>query len=178
MRNLSLIAIILLTLSGCSSMKYSSDYDVSKDFTSYKTFMILPDHKLAPLNNLDERRVLAAVVAQMETRGYTQGEDPELLIQINIRKRREQKVSTTTVYSGYTYGGYYHSYGWSSGSGVTYTDVENYTEGTLSINLIDKEKNELIWESNAKSVMQNRANVTEQQINVIIRQMFAKFPRK
>jgi hypothetical protein len=171
-----LVSIILL--SSCSTIKYVSDYDVSKDFNNYSTFLIMPNQKLAPLNNLNERRLLAAINQQMENRGYEQAKKPDLLIKITIKEQRKKQAYATTTYSGYHYGGYYHRYGWGHGSGVTQIHYDRYTEGTLIISLIDRERKELIWESSAMSVMNSTSRPGEKEINYIVNKMFSRFPKE
>ena len=147
------LSLAILALSGCASGgKIISDYDKSADFGSYNTYNFIdgagPDHE--GYESFFSQYMVAAITIEMEKRGYTRSDDPDLLVNFNANLQDKTKVTTTPSmnsmggYYGYR-GGYYDPWG-----GYGYgndTHVSQYTEGTFNIDLVDAKKQQLIWES-------------------------------
>jgi len=152
---------LMLTFFGCSSIKVTSDFDTTVDFTTYKTFEYYgwAEESNKILNQLEQERIENAFGKELKDRGITavkKGSGGDLIITLYVVT--EQKTSTTahttgTNMGGMGYGGYYGygpGYGW-GGSGMhssTTTYSENdYTVGTLIIDVYDANGKKLIWES-------------------------------
>ena len=76
-----------------------------------------------------------------------------------------------------TYGyGYGHWGGYYGGSNVT---VTNYTEGTLLIDMIDTEKNQLVWRGTVVDVIDGAGASTQEKqdyLDYIVKEVLADFP--
>ena len=95
--------------------------------------------------------VIEAITVEMESRGYTKSDDPDLLVNFNARLQDKTKVTTSSapppMYGGYYgyRGGYYGAWG---GYGYgTETHVSQYTEGTFNIDIVDNKTRRLVWEA-------------------------------
>ena len=154
--NLLRIAVILLFIAGiagCSSGgKLRSDYDRGADFGSYQTWNFIEDAgpDYAGYESLFTQYMLEAITIEMDNRGYTKSDNPDLLVNFNAYVQDKTKVTTTSApppmggYYGYR-GGYYGAWG---GYGYgTQTHVSQYTEGTFNIDLIDAKQHQLVWEA-------------------------------
>ncbi len=154
--NLLRIAVILLFIAGiagCSSGgKLRSDYDRGADFGSYQTWNFIEDAgpDYAGYESLFTQYMLEAITIEMDNRGYTRSDNPDLLVNFNAYVQDKTKVTTTSApppmggYYGYR-GGYYGAWG---GYGYgTQTHVSQYTEGTFNIDLIDAKQHQLVWEA-------------------------------
>ncbi len=65
-------------------------------------------------------------------------------------------------------------YGW--GAGVS-TSVDNYTEGTLNVDVVDVASKKLVWEGIAVGRIHEKARDDPQPaINEVVRQIFEKLP--
>ena len=150
------IAVILLfiaSLAGCSSGgKLRSDYDRGADFGSYQTWNFIEDAgpDYAGYESLFTQYMLEAITIEMDNRGYTRSDNPDLLVNFNAYVQDKTKVTTTSApppmggYYGYR-GGYYGAWG---GYGYgTQTHVSQYTEGTFNIDIIDAKQHQLVWEA-------------------------------
>ena len=94
---------------------------------------------------------------------------------MNTHVQTQEKVKVTESPSGY-YGYRYGMYGW--GAGVS-TTVDNYTEGTLNVDVIDAATNRLVWEGVAIGRIHEKARDDPQPaIDEVVRQVFEKFPRQ
>ncbi len=160
-----LILITLLAATSCSSLQVSSDYDETANFTQYKTFSFHDKgvEKLQ-LNDLDKRRVINAITAELTAKGMQPAkENPDLIV--NILASNKEKIDIN--YYNDPYWGWYH-YPW----GMNQASVNQYTEGTLIIDLIDNQKNTLVWQGMGTGFrvdnIQNKAEKIKEAINAII----------
>ena len=157
--NLIVILIAGYVLSGCSSSKANiiADHDKSAPFGSYNTWNFFedagPDYE--GYQSFFSQYMKTAITIEMEKRGYTKSDNPDLLVNFNAILQDKTKVSTTSapppMYGGYG-GGYYgyrgSAYGAWGGYGYgTETRVSQYTEGTFNIDIVDAEKHQLVWEA-------------------------------
>jgi len=143
-------------ISGCSTGgKLRSDYDPGADFSAYQTWNFIedagPDYE--GYESLFSQYMFEAITIEMDKRGYTKSDNPDLLVNFNANLRDKTKVTQTPAmgppmgmggYYGYR-GGYYGAWG---GYGYgTETYVSQYTEGTFNIDIIDAQKHQLVWEA-------------------------------
>jgi hypothetical protein len=175
----SLIAAILL-VSACSSIKVVADYDQSTDFAKYKTFAFYKKGiDKAEISDLDKRRILKAVEAQLLAKGLTKSETPDLLVNIFTKAKTKIDVYNDNYGFGYGYGwgGYYGWWPWYYGPNFG-VQISEYTEGTLFIDLIDAEKKELVWQGIGSGGLNPSGNVTkkEETIKEFVAEIMAQYP--
>ncbi len=182
-RTLSLMLFAGLVLSACASQpNIKSDYDPSVDFSKYKTFNF---YKPMGIENPNYSSLLGqmfrdSITREMEQRGYTLAENPDLLM--NVSARMEDKTRVTT-YNQPMYGGYY---GYRSGfydpwMGYGYgtqTHVSQYTEGTINIDMVDASAKRMVWEGVAVGKVTGDKSNEEARvaINSGVTEMFANYP--
>jgi hypothetical protein len=169
-------AVAATLLAACaSSPKIFVNQDPNADFSKYKTY------NYEPVLGTDERKgyrsilsnyMVAAVDREMQSRGYTLSDNPDLLVNFYIHT--EEKIRTTSSpsmggYYGYR-GGYYGSYGGYD------TTVTQYTEGTLNIDLVDNASATLVWEgvTVGKITDKVRENL-EEAVNAAIPEIMAQY---
>ncbi len=184
-KRFSLIFLLLaaIGLSGCSSgPNIRSDYDQAADFSQYKTWNFMegagPDHE--GYESLFSQYMKTAITTEMNSRGYTQSDNPDLLVNFNAFLQDKTKVTTTPSappmggYYGYR-GGYYGAWG---GYGYgTDTHVSQYTEGTFNIDLIDARKQQLVWEAVAIGKVTDKVmEELEQRVANGVPQFFDQYP--
>lgn len=161
---LALITIMILT--SCSPLQVASDYDETANFKSYKTFSFHDKgiEKLQ-LNDLDKRRVINAITAELTAKGMQPAKnEPDVII--NILASNKEKVDIN-YYNDPYWGWYYYPWGMNQQA-----SVNQYTEGTLIIDLIDHKKNTLVWQGKGSGFrvddIQNKAERIKEAINVIM----------
>jgi len=175
MKAIKLVALgFVFLLSSCSSVKVVADYDTATDFSQYKTFAFYKKGiDKAEISDLDKRRILKAVEAEMMAKGFTKSENPDILV--NIFTKAQKKVD---VYNNY--GGYYGHYGWYPWYyGPNYgVQISEYTEGTLFVDLIDAKKKELAWQGIGSGGLITSGNVAkkEERIKEFVAQIMAQYP--
>ncbi len=175
------IGLLVLALAGCATgPKISSEADPEADFSSYRSFGFY-----APLALEKEGyatpttdRIKAAARAQMESRGYVfSTEQPDLWVNLNAYLQEKTDVTSipTVDYN------YYYSYRARSYFAVPYwrdrTEVHQYTEGTLNVDLVDRAKNRLVWEGIAVGrVSRLKPEERGARIDSAVAEIFARFP--
>ena len=173
---------MLILLAGCASKPtIETDYDHSVDFSQYKTYGFFNP---MGIENPNYSSVLGsifrdAISKEMESRGYTQSDTPDLLINVSGKMKDKTKVTTSPSMHGGYYGyrrGHYGAWG-GYGYGST-THVSNYTEGTVNVDLVDVELKRMVWEGVAVGrVSESKTNEeTRAAINSGVQEMFAGYP--
>ncbi len=153
------ISMLLLTLMfNCAPdlAKVHVDYDKEANFSQYRTFSwseeIEENNKdNNPLlnNSLVKKRIRAAIKSELEGRGYVFTPEKGDL-EVNFHVVVEEKTEVRNVPSqGYRY--------WMRDDVRSY----NYKEGTLIIDLIDQEQNQLVWQGYSSGVLKDKPNPEE-----------------
>jgi hypothetical protein len=149
------VAILALLASGCSTSNLRSDYDRSADFGQYQTYNFFENAGPGggSYQSFFAQYMVEAIEIEMEKRGYTKADDPDLWVNFNGILQEKTDVRTVPAsppmggYYGYR-GGYYGAWG---GYGYgTETHVSQYTEGTFNIDIIDNARDQLVWEAVGK----------------------------
>ena len=178
----SLVFLAAVT-SGCATDNIRSDYDPSADFGQYETFDFFPDAGPDDTNyqSFFSRYMVAAISREMEARGYTRSEDPDILINFNAVLREKTDVRTTPAPMP-MYGGYYGYRGgfydpWMGYGYAQETNVSQYTEGTFNIDLVDARKKKLVWEAvGVGRITEKLLENLEERVNIGVAKAFAKYP--
>jgi len=181
---LVILASSVVVLASCASKPtIESDYDHTVDFSQYKTYNFFSPLGIENPNysSIYGSIFRDAIGKEMESRGYTKSDNPDLLI--NVSGRLQDKTKVTTTSDPYMSGGYYGyrrgAYGAWGGYGYgTTTHVSNYTEGTVNVDMVDRALKRMVWEGVAVGrVKEKRTNdETRQNIYSGIQDMFAGYP--
>jgi hypothetical protein len=163
---------LLLVLGACSTVRVDADYDNKVDFSQYKTYAFQKSGiDRAEISDLDKKRILRAIDTQMEAKGYTKSETPDLLVNIFTKERERVDVNQYSAGWGYGWGWGWNPYMWGGRNYVTTT-----TEGTLYIDLIDAKKKELIWQGKGSGYLEQSREKKEERINEFVSKVLAQFP--
>lgn len=171
------IVILLLTaiVVSCSpQISVFSDYDPDYDLWTYKTFdwgeKVHIEEGKNPLhyNELNDKRIKAAVQEQMTARGYQlTNEAPDLILHYHIIVK-DRSIVTTEPY-GYSYGPYWMH---------IHTNTYSYREGTLIIDLMDTKTKNLMWRGWAVTeVDQIDPGEVDGLIKTTVARIFRKYPK-
>jgi hypothetical protein len=172
---------------GCASgPDLRSDYDKTVDFSQYKTYDFFPNAGpgTGEYQSLFSKYVKDAVIKEMEARGYTRSNNPDLLLNFNANLQDKTKVTTSPAMGGYGYGGmgYYGYRGgcydpWMGYGYAQETHVSQYTEGTFNIDIVDAKQKRLVWETVGVGRVTDKAlENLEQTIQEAVPKYFASYP--
>ena len=78
---------------------------------------------------------------------------------------------------GYGYGGPWR-YGYAGGFSTTQINYNEYIEGTLFVNIVDKSVEKIVWQGRATKTLDENADADkrESNINAAVKQIFTKYP--
>ena len=102
MKKVTLLVVSLLAMivTSCASIYVTTDYDSQTDFSTYKTFAFFKEGvDKAEISDLDKKRILRAIEANLSQRGMTLSETPDILV--NIFTRERENIDVYDNYSPY-----------------------------------------------------------------------------
>jgi hypothetical protein len=175
------LAVAAIALSGCASgPDIRADYDKGVDFGQYRTYGFVANAGTdsGDVKSLATQILQRAASQQMEARGYTRSDNPDLAI--NFKGKLEEKTdieSTPAPYygPGWGYGGWYGApYGGWGGTEVT---TRRYNVGTLVMDVVDLKKRQVVFQGGVegvvtKEMLQNR----EAAMTRAVEHIFSKYP--
>lgn len=168
-----LLLLAVFALASCSSVRVNTDYDRNANFSSFQTYAFYkPGVDEAKISDLDKRRILRAIDANLSAKGMTKSQTPELLVSIFTKESERVDVYNNNFgWGGWGWGGW----GWGGNWG---NSVARTTEGTLYIDIIDAKKNELIWQGIGQSSLYRGSDINERdkRINNIVTEILAEYP--
>ncbi len=173
-----LVALGLLA-GGCSGIKVDADYDPNADFQSLSGYAWLPPTERQNTgdprvdNPLLASRVESAVDNELVFKGFRKVEDAEADFFVNFHVGVQSKVDVTSVPTTYGYGRW-------GGVYATETRVDQYEQGTLLIDIIDREKDDLIWRGSGQSRVHEGGTPEErnERVRKAVAAILADFPPK
>lgn len=186
----SLIVALIVgaALVSCSTIKYTTDFDGSADFQSYKTFQYYgwAEESNKIINTIDQDRIESAFGAELDKRGleYVK-ENGDLIITLYIVTQEKTQTTANTTTSGGMGGGYYGyggsygygpAYGWGPTSSHTTYSEYDYTVGTLIIDVYDAKDKKLVWESVSTGTINEKTKGREERIQSTVGKMMLKYP--
>jgi len=137
-------SVMALVISACASAPVTySNIDANSDFSQYKTFGFFDNLATdrSGYESTESRYLKAAVTREMNQRGFSYADEPDLKINFNVNtkeKIRSRQTPTAGGYYGYR-GSYYGAWGGYE------THIDQYTEGTLNIDVVDARSQKLVW---------------------------------
>lgn len=178
-------ALILVFMSSCTSVRVLADYDKEANFNNFKTYAFYKTGiDKAEISDLDKKRILHAIDAEMGARGFVKSNDPDILVSI-FTKEREQ----VDVYNNFGWGwgaGWGWGWGWSpwawgpgwGGLGWGGSNVSTRTEGSLYIDLIDARNKQLVWQGRGVGSLNNIRNIDkkEKRIKEFVNEILQAYP--
>ncbi|NTS77234.1 DUF4136 domain-containing protein [Catenovulum sp. SM1970] len=176
MIKLAFICLLAIALSACQTT-YNPETDASPsyNFAKVKTFAIVgdEDNKNILLSDIDRERINSAIVQSLTNAGKRQVDekDADVLIAYFVYTKDKTRVYSTGVTATYCYHCIYRP--------APTVHVRNYTEGTLIVDMIDRETDKSIWRSSlSKSVKKtDNAQEKQQKIQAIIDSMIKQLPQ-
>lgn len=181
-----LFAALILVFGSCKTMKVVNDFDPKVNFSKFKTYNVLAWDRdnAALINEFDKKRILNAIHAEMQARGYkkvSSSSDISVSVFI-ILNQKEQTTAYANHYSGYGYYGGFGYYGfglgYNTGMGTTTYHTEEYTVGTLIIDMFDNSTKKLMWQGIGKGTIKENRKHRDENIPKVIAKILEPYPIK
>lgn len=192
-RNVLAAATLLGLLAACATgpeirVQSTPDLDLSR-YATYN-FVTHPGTDRGNYRSITTRYLEEAVDRQMSARGFQKTRNPQLLIDFHTQLRnRLQGTMGPGPGPGWGWGAGW-GWGWGGwgpgwwgpgpwGWGTYGGDIEAYTEGTLTIDVIDANTKDAIWSGSAVSRVTRAAYEHPQAaVDQTVDYIFAKFPKQ
>jgi hypothetical protein len=161
--------LMIVALASCSDqITVRTDFDKSVKIATYGSFAWLDKEGIEERNNplyyneLNDRRIREATVAQLTGKGYTlDPAAPRLKVHYHIVIEDKTQVRSDT-YSPY----------WIKSE----RDVYTYREGTLIIDLMDSQNEMLLWRGWAISALSDTDQMSDELIKEAVAKIIEKLP--
>jgi len=155
-----------MSLTSCSTVSVVTDFEADIDFSQYKTFAFYKKGiDKAKISDIDKRRILKAIEAELETKGFVKSKNPDLLISIFAKSRKKVDVSRR---HNYWFPSYYYN--------RDRLRINKYTEGSLFIDMIDKKNKKLVWQGIGSGTLSAKTGPKkEEKIKIFVKEILNKF---
>lgn len=151
------------------------DFNVA-DYRTFGFFQPLGTDR-GNVRSLQSTHLIDATTRELEKVGLRRDDsNPDLLVNFVLSTRETISTRPSTSASMHHSRGRYGTWsGWSAG--MSTTEVVQRTEGTLAVDLVDRARNQLVWEGAAsKRVTDSTRQNQEEVIHSAIADIFAQFP--
>lgn len=175
MKSLKITTVLILlavVITSCSTVRVASDYDQRANFSQYNTYAFFkPGIDKAEISDLDKRRILRAIESEMMAKGFTKSDsDPDLLISIFTKTKENINIYQNNMYG-------YYGWGWNPWYwGMGHNTINTTSEGTLYIDFIDASEKELVWQGMGTAALARDVNRKQERINEIVQKILEKYP--
>jgi hypothetical protein len=162
MRNWLAVAGLAFAAAGCSGISTTSDWDQSYDFSALSTYACMDQGLEGGVSEIMLRRMYAAVDEELTAKGLRKEDhsrSADVLFAYHTGTQDRQQYDTYGYGAGGWWGGYW-------GGGMTTTTVRTYSEGTLILDVIDRESNELVWRGSASRTI-DEMDSPEQRVKTV-----------
>ena len=163
----ALLILLVAAAAACTTLKTTSDYDPSTDFSRYRTWGWHEGSSIK--DSIWSKRIQAALESELSKRGLTRDEaNPDLRVAVHVRLSKETQVTTT--------GGYGYGYRWRGG--VSTAKVEQIPVGSLIVDLADAKQKELVWRGMATDTLNPEKSPEEKEkaLREALAKMFENYP--
>lgn len=178
-RNLFAVSLLVAWLGGCAA---APRVDVARapetDFSPYATFNFhepLGTDREQGTTTILSQNLMQATRAELEARGYRYVEDgADLQVNFFVESKEVVESLRRRPDVSFSYGLFHRHYGVWTGYD---REVEQYTEGTLHVDVVDAESNRLVWEGISRA----RGNDADfafdpERVRAVVAQVFGNFP--
>lgn len=180
-RLLALVALVALLAACATGPRVRTDYDPTADFSGYRTWGFYDPIAMeeSGYSSWISDRIKDDVRREMEARGYRYADKkPDLLVNFQglVRERTDVYSIPRTDFQ------YFYSYRARRYFAVPVwydeTQVNQYTEGTLTVDLVDAARNRMVWTGAASSRVSQRKSPQERaaEVDTAIASIFAQYP--
>jgi len=161
--------LMLPTLALAQDVKV--DYDKAFSFPSVKTYSIRIGTEWG--NDLSQRRVLGEFDSEIASKGWKKVSDAEADIHVILHGATSTKRNASTFYSGM--GGYGYR-GFGGGMATAQTVVNEYTVGTLVVDMFDAKTKNLVFRGTAEDEISDNPEKNAKRLEKAATKVFKNFP--
>ena len=168
-----IVLVIAFIFASCSSIRVTTDYDAATNFKELTTFAFYKKGiDQAAISDLDKRRILRAVEAEMLAKGFTKSKNPDILVSIFTKSRKKVNVRATQSMRYDYFNPWYPSY-----YGRDRVLVSRQIEGTLFLDFIDAKSKKLVWQGvGSGALIMRNVEKREEKIKTFVKDILENYP--
>ena len=180
-RNILAASLTALIVAACASQpKISSQTAPQADLARYHTygFMEKLGTDTAGYTSITTQLMKDAVSRELAARGFAPGDNPDILVNF-LAATKDKVEGRSDPRIGVTYGtGGWGHHGVGVGVGIGSSDIRSVREDTLTVDLVDREKNVLVWTGSAVfRPTQKEASNARKRVNDVVTRIFTRYPK-
>jgi len=160
------LSFLIFGIAACATTtRIASDYERGVDFSKYQTYQLLkhkPDFSYG-MNPINQQRIERAIQREMMALGYKVSPNPDLIVACFVKEKLIRQED-------HYYQGYYRGWGF-----PIWVDINHYKEGTLIIDLIDRENKQVVWHGAATERVSDDMRNVEENINKTVQALFEQY---
>ena len=163
------IALLLLTASGALSQEVQYNFDKTADFSKFRTYKWVTLKSEAPIDELTDEQIKAALNAAFARKGLTKVDGDSATDLLVAYQTTEHINETFSVFDpDWSTGPGWYVAGWHvPGVGSTTTqEISGIYKGELAVDMYDAAKHELVWRGVASKTLDPKAKPEKRQKNL------------
>ena len=165
-------SLLFLAASVSFGQDVSTDYNHKAPFSDYRTYKWLRPAQMS--DPLMVERVTAAVDQQLHARGLQPSNGDQADLGVVVNGATHERHTLQTFYDGFGGWGWW---GWGA-PGMATTETQNYTVGTLIVDLFDSRTKQIVWRSVAKDTLSDKPEKNTAKLDKAVEKMFKDYPSK
>ena len=175
MKKILLFAVLTCFLAACASgPTIVSNVSPGTDFRNFQTYDFmspLGTDRSGGVQTPLSSRLMSSMSREMEARGLTRSDSPDLLIDFVVFSEDRIDVRQTPTGQHSVHRSNWHR-GWSTWPSYQ-TTVRQYTQGSLVIDLMDPNSNSLVAEGGAQSRITSSSEFSQEDVDNVVSQIMA-----
>jgi hypothetical protein len=161
-------ALVSCAVGPAVARKVRVDFDHAGDFSHYQTYRWAGRPNAAFLNQLMLERVIGFVEEALAARRLKRVETGgDLLIDFNMNVQQQDVFTTFTDSTGF---------GWGWGSSISTTTVQPILLGTLTVDVVDSRKKQLVFQGVSTASISSRPERNTRRLAKAVNEIFEKYP--
>src|SRR6267143_36444 len=172
---------LLLAAGAALGQDVRYNFDKNADFSKFKTYKWVTIKDAAKVNDLTDKQIIAAVDAELATKGLTKTSDDSANLYIGYQAGIGQEKQFTSFSSDWGYGGGWYRGGWYGGMGgmsTTTGQTSTIYVGQLALDIYDSANHDLVWRGLASKTISPKAKPEKQEKNLAkaVRKLLKNYP--
>ncbi len=164
------LPILFLGLGTLQAQNVTTDFNEAVDFSKFKTYSwrkAKAAKKADPVDNsISDNRIRTSIAAQLAKKGFTEAESGgDVVITYRVTSKDKKQTERSP------------GMGRRGGFGNTTRVTSVYTQGTLLIDMLNGDNNELIWRATCKDTVSDPEKF-EKRLGQDVEKAFKKYPPK
>jgi len=172
---------LLLAAGAALGQDVRYNFDKNANFSKFKTYKWVTIKDAAKVNDLTDKQIIAAVDAELATKGLTKTSDDSANLYIGYQAGIGQEKQFTSFSSDWGYGGGWYRGGWYGGMGgmsTTTGQTSTIYVGQLAVDMYDSANHDLVWRGVASKTIDPKAKPEKQEKNLAkaVKKLLKNYP--